>query len=104
MLRLVALIGGLLLLYAHSNSAKAAVPMGKVVQIPAPLGLPLVPIPADNPPTEETIALGRQLYYDTALSADNTVSCSTCPAWNLLGVSACRMVWVARQEHAMRRP
>ncbi|HWR37270.1 MAG TPA: cytochrome c peroxidase [Clostridia bacterium] len=46
--------------------------------IVAPLGLPPVPIPADNPPTVETIALGRRLYYDTSLSIDNTVSCATC--------------------------
>lgn len=53
-------------------------PVGPAVHIPAPLGLPAVPIPADNPPTAETIALGRRLFYDTILSADNTVSCSTC--------------------------
>jgi len=75
---LAALIGGLLLLYDHSNTETAAVPIGKLVQIPVPLGLPPVPIPAENPPTEETIALGRRLYYDTALSVDSTVSCSTC--------------------------
>lgn len=53
-------------------------PIGKVVEIKAPLGLPPVPVPADNPPTADTIALGRQLYYDTGLSTDNTVSCATC--------------------------
>jgi cytochrome c peroxidase len=71
-------VGSLLLLYGISNSEKPAIPIGKVVEIPAPLGLPPVPIPADNPPTEETIALGRRLYYDTALSTDSTVSCATC--------------------------
>ncbi len=53
-------------------------PIGTPIQIAAPLGLPPVPIPADNPPTAETVALGRKLYYDTALSVDNTVSCATC--------------------------
>jgi len=53
-------------------------PVGKPLQIKAPLGLPLVPIPPDNPPTAETVALGRQLYYDPALSADNTISCASC--------------------------
>jgi cytochrome c peroxidase len=53
-------------------------PAGIPITIKAPLGLPPVPIPADNPPTAETIALGRRLYYDTALSVDNTVSCATC--------------------------
>jgi len=53
-------------------------PIGTPIQIVAPLGLPPVPIPADNPPTADTVALGRRLYYDTALSADNTISCATC--------------------------
>ena len=55
-----------------------AVPIGERVSIPAPLGLPPVPMPDDNPPTAETIALGRRLYYDPALSVDDTVSCATC--------------------------
>jgi cytochrome c peroxidase len=53
-------------------------PIGTPIPIAAPLGLPPVPIPADNPPTAETVALGRRLYYDTALSVDNTVSCASC--------------------------
>lgn len=56
----------------------AAQPIGAPVQIKAPLGLAPVPIPADNPPTAATIALGRRLYYDPILSVDNTVSCATC--------------------------
>jgi len=58
-------------------------PVGKPVKIKAPLGLPPIPIPPDNPPTEETIALGRRLYYDPGLSADGTVSCATCHAPDL---------------------
>ena len=53
-------------------------PIGQVIEIKAPLGLPPVPIPADNPPTAETIELGRRLYYDPILSVDNTISCATC--------------------------
>ena len=53
-------------------------PIGATVDIRAPLGLPPVPIPADNPPTVETIALGRRLFYDTRLSKDNSVSCASC--------------------------
>ena len=49
-----------------------------MVDIKAPLGLPPVPIPADNPPTLQTIALGRKLFYDFTLSKDNTVSCASC--------------------------
>jgi cytochrome c peroxidase len=44
----------------------------------APLGLPPVPSPANNPPTQEKIALGDRLFHDMKLSATGTVSCSTC--------------------------
>lgn len=40
--------------------------------------LPAVPVPADNPQTDSKIRLGKQLYFDTRLSADNTISCATC--------------------------
>jgi cytochrome c peroxidase len=66
---------------AQSGAASSAVmPIGKPVQIKTPLGLPPVPIPAGNPPTEETIALGRRLYYDPILSLDQSISCATCHA------------------------
>lgn len=57
---------------------RPAVPIGQPVAIPTPLGLPPVPIPADNPPTKETIALGRRLFFDKLLSKDGTVSCASC--------------------------
>ena len=43
-----------------------------------PLGLPPVPVPADNPQSPEEIALGKKLYEDKRFSADGTVSCATC--------------------------
>lgn len=43
-----------------------------------PLGLPPVPIPADNPQTPEKIALGDKLFHDARFSIDGTVSCATC--------------------------
>ncbi len=58
----------------------AVMPIGIPIQIQAPLGLPPVPIPADNPPTGETVALGRRLYYDPLLSVDGTISCASCHA------------------------
>jgi cytochrome c peroxidase len=39
---------------------------------------PAVPVPPDNPQTDAKIRLGAQLYFDTRLSADNTISCATC--------------------------
>jgi cytochrome c peroxidase len=74
----LAIIASGLLLYGREQSGPGLLPLGKPIQIKAPLGLPPVPIPPDNPPTAETIALGRRLYYDPILSSDNTVSCATC--------------------------
>jgi cytochrome c peroxidase len=34
--------------------------------------------PVDNPSTKEGIALGKKLFYDKKLSANNTMSCSSC--------------------------
>ncbi len=34
--------------------------------------------PPGNPPSSLKIQLGKQLYFDTRLSTDNTVSCATC--------------------------
>jgi cytochrome c peroxidase len=62
------------------SSGGALLPVGRVIQIKAPLGLPPVPIPLDNPPTADTIALGRRLYYDPSLSVDGTISCASCHA------------------------
>ncbi len=55
-----------------------AVPIGSPVAIRAPLGLPPISIPQDNPPTLETIALGHKLFYDPRLSVDDKVSCASC--------------------------
>jgi cytochrome c peroxidase len=43
-----------------------------------PSGWPAPPVPADNPITAEKFALGRYLFYETALSGDGKTSCSTC--------------------------
>jgi cytochrome c peroxidase len=40
--------------------------------------LPPAVAPPNNPPSSEKILLGKQLYFDTRLSSDDTVSCATC--------------------------
>lgn len=37
-----------------------------------------VPVPADNPLTEEKILLGKSLYFDPRLSLDGSISCNSC--------------------------
>ena len=77
-LLLVAIALAIVLPHRSSRPNAPAMPAGTPIEIKAPLGLPPIPFPADNPPTTETIELGRRLYYDPVLSADNTVSCASC--------------------------
>src|SRR5260370_26410289 len=51
-----------------------------VQQVGAPVAMTRKIIPADNPQTPEKISLGQKLFFDRRLSADGTVSCSTCHA------------------------
>ena len=74
---LLILVAGLFVVQSD-RAIRPASPAGTPISIAAPLGLPPVVSPADNPPTAETIALGRKLYYDPALSVDNTVACASC--------------------------
>lgn len=53
-------------------------PLGAAININSPLGLPAVAIPADNPETAQTVALGRTLFYEPKLSRRNAISCATC--------------------------
>jgi cytochrome c peroxidase len=43
-----------------------------------PLGLKELPVVKDNPLSQEKIDLGKQLYFDKRLSADNSISCASC--------------------------
>lgn len=52
--------------------------LGAPVTLNPPLGLPLMPIPPDNPLTQEKIDLGRKLFVDRRLSHNNTFSCAMC--------------------------
>lgn len=51
-------------------------------QLQAPLGLDLqaasFSVPQENPLTEAKIKLGKRLYFEKALSFDNTLSCASC--------------------------
>ena len=53
-------------------------PIGRIISITPPLGLPPVPVPDDNPLTAETVELGRRLFFEKRFSLDGTVSCASC--------------------------
>jgi cytochrome c peroxidase len=57
----------------------AAIPAGtKPFTLQITERFPKVPLPADNPLTEEGVALGKQLFNDKHLSFNNTQSCASC--------------------------
>jgi cytochrome c peroxidase len=56
----------------------AGVGFPAVLAVAGPLGLPPVPVPADNPMTSEKIALGSTLFNDKRFSSTGEVSCATC--------------------------
>lgn len=49
---------------------------GYVWNVPA--GFPLPTVPADNPMSDAKVLLGRRLFYDQRLSANQTQSCASC--------------------------
>ncbi len=74
--RLLAIVGLVALAMGFACAEdEARTPWGA----PLPLGLDeRIPIPADNPMSEEKIALGKLLYFDPLLSADGSISCASC--------------------------
>lgn len=57
-------------------------PGAAVYSLKAPLGLELdsasYSVPKENPLTEAKLKLGKRLYFEKALSIDNTLSCASC--------------------------
>jgi cytochrome c peroxidase len=54
-------------------------PLFIAVALTIPLGLDLyMPVPEDNPLTTERLERGRELFSDTRLSRDRTISCASC--------------------------
>jgi len=50
-----------------------------IMQVSAAIAsLPPVPVPAENPITEEKRVLGKILFWDEQLSVDNSTACGTC--------------------------
>jgi cytochrome c peroxidase len=78
----VLFIAGMLfgsMLLAADDSAPALTTVSAHSLGPERLGnLPPVLAPDNNPQTDVKVLLGKQLYFDTRLSKDNTVSCATC--------------------------
>ena len=53
-------------------------PLDVILPAGLALGANNISIPKDNPITRAKIELGRQLFFDPRLSADNSISCASC--------------------------
>lgn len=84
-----ALIWGVLLGFLLACQSQSAQTPGPVVSSPTlraqavwdwklPPGYPEPLVPADNPMTHAKVELGRHLFYDPRLSADEKMSCASC--------------------------
>jgi len=77
-----ALLGMMLLGLAgcqHDVDPEGPVVPTTAYNLQVPSNFPKMPAgPADNPLTNEGVALGRQLFYEKALSLNGTVACASC--------------------------
>lgn len=68
-----------MLLVAGCSAQPAWEAENPVLSLPeAPLGAEIDLAALPDPPTPERVRLGRWLFYDTRLSADDSVACATC--------------------------
>ena len=74
----VLLAGSLVWLWRSESSRQTAAQNNKPYELIIPRGLPALSIPADNPLTLGRVELGKQLFFDKRLSADNSVACASC--------------------------
>lgn len=64
--------------------------------------LPKMDLPADNPLTEEGVALGSRLFHEPRLSINNTVSCASCHQ-QATGFSDARKFSIGAEGHTGKR-
>ena len=81
--RFLGLFALVLLLASCGNDSQPTAPATPAPAPPTPykaslVALPEIPVPADNPLTEDKVALGKQLFFDKRLSKNGDMSCETC--------------------------
>ncbi len=74
--RRIGLLTGFLGLLGCSPEQPSETPL-YAIQIPGNLNRPM-PVPEHNPATEAGVLLGKKLFYDPRLSANNRISCASC--------------------------
>jgi cytochrome c peroxidase len=69
---------------------------------PKATGEPISPIPKSLSIDMRKAALGKRLFHDSRLSADNSLACATCHVLNNWGVDGTRLSRGVRGQHADR--
>lgn len=85
---------------APAPKDKADVDLAKLAIFQPPL--PAVFEAAQNPSTDDKIALGRQLYFDKRLSKNHDVSCNTCHRLDAYGVDQLKVSLGHRKQAGSR--
>ncbi|APR82979.1 Methylamine utilization protein mauG [Minicystis rosea] len=67
-----------------------------------PPGVPLPSVPADNPMSTVKVELGRRLFYDKRLSANQTQSCASCHKQDLAFTDGAPVALGSTGEHTPR--
>lgn len=75
---LLIVLAGFIVFQACRKDKVGYAPTPYTLKIPS--HFPQMPIPADNPMTEEGVQLGKRLFYEKQLSGDNSISCGSCHA------------------------
>lgn len=74
----VVVVSSSLGLFPTFSTAQPPQSQGKPSLPHSPTGQPAIPVPSANPLTPEKIELGKLLYFDKRLSADQSLSCASC--------------------------
>ena len=61
------------------------------------------PFPAQNPPTQAKVELGKKLFFDNRLSGPGTRSCGTCHKPELMFSDGLSRAWGLRESELRRR-
>ena len=75
---IIAILFVIPLLFVACDKGEDEIPAATPYTLVIPQGLPPMNIPSNNPLTVEGVALGKRLFYDPILSANNTQSCASC--------------------------
>src|SRR5438270_2574023 len=74
--KILSLVPALLLVFSWNVMGQDGQPQGDITL--ASLGLPSPTFPTGQPPRSEEAQLGKELFHETALSMNHSVSCATC--------------------------